>query len=80
MGEFKNNLEQIAKELDPDNLEVKYNLPKDFQEKTGIHYNRFWKIFKNPDEGMTLEEAEKIAQYYAEKSGIKISASDLIKK
>ena len=80
MGKFKNNLVQLVKKVDPENIEEKYNLPKDFQEQTGIHYNRFWKIYKNPEEVMTLEEAQKIADYYAKKSGEHISIDDFVQK
>jgi hypothetical protein len=51
-------------------------LPKDFKEKTGMDARRFWHLWKNPEDQMTLPEAQALAEYFSETSGKEIGMTD----
>lgn len=70
--EFVNNLSDLAHQLDPENLVTEYKLPKDFKDKTGMDARRFWHLYKNPEEQMTLPEAQALSEYFSGTSGKEI--------
>lgn len=74
--EFVNNLADLAPLLDPENLVTEYRLPKDFKEKTGMDARRFWHLWKNPEEQLTLPEAQALAEYFSQTSGKDIDMQD----
>ncbi|MCU0443933.1 MAG: hypothetical protein MUE85_03380 [Microscillaceae bacterium] len=74
--EFVNNLSDLAPMLDPENVVTEYRLPKDFKEKTGMDARRFWHLWKNPEEQMTLPEAQALAEYFSDTSGKSINMTD----
>lgn len=89
---IKNKLQKFLMEYDPEQIEVthplktpeqktyKYTIRKDFKEKTGMHHNRFQKLFKNPEEEFTQSELAIIARYFSKLLGKKITMEDLIEE
>lgn len=75
-----NKLAEVMPEFDGANVVTEYRLPKDFKAKTGIDARRFWHLWKNPEEQMSLQEAQNLKRYLEEQSGQSVSIEDLFEE
>ena len=75
---MKNKFLENLKDIDPENFE--YKVDRDFEEETGIKGKRLQAIIKSEGKSASVDEVEKLLDYYTKKKGKKIEFNDLFGK
>ena len=75
---MKNNFLNNLRNIDPENFE--YKVDRDFEDETGIKGKRLQAIIKSEGKVASVDEVDKLLDYYTRKKGVKVQFSDLFGK
>lgn len=75
---MKNNFIENLKKIDPENFE--YKVDRDFEDETGIKGKRLQAIIKSSGKSASVDEVNRLLDYYSRKKGRKIEFNDLFGK